>query len=130
MQRRQVKWRIIAEFDDGLRGAVEETLGGTVEDDSWIQATLAFPAGGLGFREATALTLPAFIASRVAARAPVMLMAAHAEEAGVCSRTTFVQHYDERTNAAVDSWLLELPEDLRESVRDAVGEATRRSQSW
>ena len=59
-----------------------------------------------------------------------MLMAAHAEEAGVCSRTTFVQHYDERTNAAVDSWLLELPEDLREAVRDAVGEAARQGQSW
>ena len=68
---------LLREFGDGLRGAVEETLGGGVEDDSWVQATLAVPAGGLGLREASALTLPAFIASRVAARAPVMLMAAH-----------------------------------------------------
>ena len=101
-----------------------------VEDDSWIQATLAVPAAGLGLREATALTLKAFIASRVAARAPVMLMAAHAEKAGVFSRATFEQHYDNRTNGAVDSWLLELPEDLRETVRDAVADAARQGQSW
>ena len=41
-----------------------------------------------------------------------------------------MQHYDERTNAAVDSWLLEPPEDLREAVRDAVSEAARQGQSW
>ena len=121
---------LLREFDDGLRGAVEETLGRGVEDDSWVQATLAVPAGGLGLREASALTLPAFIASRVAARAPVTLMAAHAEKAGVCSQTILMQHYDERTTAAVDNWLLELPGDLHAAVRDAVGEAARQGQSW
>ena len=72
-------------------------------DDSWVQATPAVPSGGLALREATALALPAFIASQIVARALVLIIAAHAEVAGPISQQTFVRYYDERTNCALAS---------------------------
>ena len=45
-------------------------------------------------------------------------------------RLLLLQYYDERATAAVDNWLLELPEDLHAAVRDAVGEAARQGKSW
>ena len=80
---------ILAQFDADLRSAVETTLRGSLSDDAWVQATMAVPAVGLDLREASAIALPAFIASRVAARPPALLMAQHAEQAGLLDLSRF-----------------------------------------
>ncbi len=77
-------------------------------DDSWLQASLAIDAGGLGMRETQAIALPAFIASRVAARPLVAEMAQHTEEAGLCPAVLCMRTYDARTTAACVRWALDL----------------------
>ena len=58
-------------------------------------------ASGLGLHEAVGLALPAFLAGRVASRAPALAMVAQAQEAGLLSLDDFTAHYDARTEAAV-----------------------------
>ena len=121
---------LLKEFDEGLRNAVENTLGGAVKDDSWLQATTAVPTGGLGFREATSIALPAFVASRVAARPAALIMAGHAEAAGLLTTDVFAQHYDLRTSAAVQRWLSDLPVDLHEAVQSTIEDAACAAKVW
>ena len=121
---------LLARFDAGLRASVESTLGGTLKDESWVQATLAVPAAGLGLREATSLALPAFIASRVAARPAVMIMAGHAADAGLLTTEAFAAYYDQRTENAVVQWLAEMPQDLHAHVRDRIADASTTAAQW
>ena len=85
---------------------------------------------GLGLREASAIALPAFIASRVAARPPALLMAQHAEQAGLLDLSRFRWYYDARTDAAVDRWLADLPSDLHDTARDMLHEAAEAAAKW
>ena len=48
-----------------------------------LTLSLALPAAGLGLLEAASIALPAFLASRVASRPPVRLMAEHGRSAGL-----------------------------------------------
>ena len=90
---------------------------GHLPDDSWIQATLAVDAGGLGMRDTRTIALLAFLASRVHARPLVMEMAAHCDDAGICPAALCMATYDSRTKAAFDRWLLDLPAEVHEEVR-------------
>ena len=52
-------------FDSQLRFAIGVSLIGDLPDHSWWQATTGVLFGGLGFRAAQSVALPAFIASRL-----------------------------------------------------------------
>ena len=58
----------LAPFDDRVRESLEHVAGGALRDTAYLQATLGVRESGLGLRRAEDLALPAFIASRVAAR--------------------------------------------------------------
>ena len=121
---------VLEEFDGGLRAALESTLGGALRDTSWWQATTSVRAGGLGLRESTAVSLPAFLASRITARPLAVDMAQHAADAGLLSVALFIQEYDERTRAAYERLRTHLPdgvhEELRLLVEDGVSAAAER----
>ena len=91
--------------------------------------TRAVPTGGLDFREATSIVLPAFIASRVAARPAALIMAGHAEATGLLEVEVFAQQYDLRTSAAIQRWLNGLPVDLHDAVHTAVQDAACTAQA-
>ena len=121
-------------FDADTRHGVEETLGGAMPDASWVQASLGVDAGGLGLRDASLVALPAFIASRVAARPLVAEMASHVEEAGLCSAAQCMAAYDQRTHLAAQRWSQVLPDAVRgeatQLTEEAAAAAARRWQAW
>jgi hypothetical protein len=121
-------------FDQAARHGVEEALGGPVSDESWVQATLGVDACGLGLRDASLVALPAFIASRVAARPLVAEMASHLQEAGICPAAQVMASYDVRSAQAAQRWSQVLPEAVRQEVArlvdDAAAGATRRWRAW
>ncbi len=84
--------------------------------------------------ETQAIALPAFIASRVAARPLVAEMARHCEEASICPASLCMQAYDARTTAACDRWACELPSgihtDVGQLIQDASELAATRWRSW
>ena len=53
----------LTSYDDMLRASLGRTLGGEVGEDSWEQAATGIFCGGLRFRRASDVALPAFIAS-------------------------------------------------------------------
>jgi len=121
-------------FDSGMASGLESALWGSLPDDSWHQATLSVDAGGLGMREAHALALPAFLASRAVARPQVAEMAAHCEAAGVCAASLCMRVYDERTEAALARWLATVPAPDHAEVHSVLADAREQSgarwQSW
>eukprot|EP00973_Karenia_brevis_P042865 5934355-Karenia_brevis.AAC.1 len=83
------------------------------------RATLTVQASGLGLREASAVALPAFLASRIASRPAALRMATHAHDAGLLCIDDFVVRYDERTGAAMTALMADLPPDMHEILRSA-----------
>ena len=122
---------VTSEFDDGLRAALEHILGGPMRDTSWWQATLGVSAAGLGFREAQAVCLPAFIASRITARPLALEMAQHAVDAGLMQLSQFTQAYDDRTRAAFERLQASLPDEMHERLCSIAEEgADDAAQRW
>ncbi len=92
---------MLRKFDAGMAAGLESALWEPLPDDSWIQASLAVDAGGLGMRSTQSVALPAFTASHITARPLVAEMAQHTEEAGLCPSALCMRVYDERTQAAL-----------------------------
>ena len=61
-------------------------------------------------------------------------MASHMEDGGLGAATAFMGAYDERTAAAVQRWVQDLPEDPREEARRTLAEASEQAvarwRSW
>jgi len=91
---------VLEEFDKDLRSSLETTLGGSLRDTAWWQASTGVRSGGLGLREAVAVALPAVLASRITSRPLAMEMAAHAAAAGLVTVDQFTAAYDQRTRDA------------------------------
>ena len=125
----RISTEALAHFDEDLRAAVEDTLGGELSDVAWLQATLGVQAAGLGLREAGAVALPAFIASRVISRPLVAEMAAHTERASIADSTRLLDLYDRRTGAAMARLLEGLGADTAARVESAVRDAQDGAQS-
>ena len=108
-------------FDQDQRIAIEDALGGSLNDESWLQATLGVRASGLGLREASEVAQPAFLASQ---------KAGHAAAAGLVSLPLFEQQYDARTSAAVMSFRTSLPSavspELDLILEDATADVAQR----
>ena len=50
-------------YDAILKSALEEPTNSKFNENSWSQATLPIYMGGMGFRSAVKLSLPAYLAS-------------------------------------------------------------------
>ena len=117
-----------------MAAGIESALWGPMPDDSWVQASLAIDASGLGMRSANELAMPSFLASRTMARPLVAHMAKHMKSVGLCSEEEFLAEYDKRTKAASEQWLAQLPGDVRGEAIQALQEgadfANERWQNW
>ena len=95
---------LLGEHDEILDNFVARTLGGDLPRSSLDQAALGASEGGLGFRRAVGLALPAFVASRIEARPFVQrLFDAMAAEGVEVPRALAL--YDEQTDAALEKLL-------------------------
>ena len=122
---------VLHKFDQDMRESVEDTLGGRMGDLSWLQAALGVQTGGLGLREAEWMSLPSFIASRIASRPLVMEMAQHLVDAGLATLEAFRGLYDSRTQGAVDTLREQLPEDMHASLQLLLDDETDiAAQNW
>ena len=86
-------------FDTHLRGSLGRILAGLLDDRPWARATAGVKDGGLGFRQATAVALPAFVASRTAARPLFASLGQVVATAGLLSMSALLAAYDTRTAA-------------------------------
>ena len=86
---------------------------------------MSVSCGGLGLRESELVFLPAFLASRIAAKPLAVEMAEHAVAAGLVSKRAFMQKYDDRTQSAFNRFLAALPPAVHDAVREIAirGEA-------
>jgi len=94
----------LADHDAALAAALGRTLGGELPQRSLDQAALGVAHGGLGFRRAADLALPAFVASRVEARPFVEHLFASMAAAGVAVPGALAL-YDAEVDAALDAFL-------------------------
>ena len=65
---------LLAAFDWQMRASASASLSGDLPDHSWWQATTGVTCGGLGFRTALGVALPAFVTSRIMCRPLVSTM--------------------------------------------------------
>jgi hypothetical protein len=97
-------------------------LGGPLKDTSWWQATAGVTYGGLGFREAAAVALPAALASRITVRPLALHMATHAADAGLLTLQQFTRSYDARTRAAFEKLRNLLPTEVHDDLKQLAEE--------
>ena len=91
----------LEDHDAALDRFVSRALGGDLPKSALDQAALGVSQGGLGFRRATGLALPAFVASRVEARPFVEHLFASMANAGVAVPGAMAL-YDAQTAAAAE----------------------------
>jgi len=115
---------VLEEFDKDLRSSLETTLGGSLRDTAWWQASTGVRSGGLGLREAVAVALPAVLASRITSRPLAMEMAAHAAAAGLVTVDQFTAAYDQRTRDALLRLRADLPDEVADEVKQGAEDGT------
>ena len=81
-------------------------------------------ASGVGMKEASVVTLPAFIASRIASRPLVEEMCRHTEDAGIGTVQRCMVAYDQRTTAAANRWAATFPTGVHGQARLLIGAAS------
>lgn len=111
---------LLAKYDRVMDGAVANVVGGEVDGDALEQASWGVRTGGLGLRRATAIALPAHVASLVDAGPLVDFLCAQAAAAGVpCAGAGFT--HAARTELAVDHLLGDIPDgEVATAVRAAI----------
>jgi hypothetical protein len=114
----------LQKWDQAMKVSLGRSLNGEIEDHSWRQAAGGFDAGGLNWKSASDLALPAFLASRIAARPAVKTLFQSIESAGLGegSLDLLLGAYDARTQAAESALAATLPEDLAQRVKDIAKE--------
>ena len=115
-------------FDWNQRLALGSLLGGPLSDCVWDQAVGAADQGGPGLRSARELQLPAFIASRVEAKALVEDLTSSLPQ---YLRDRLFSHWKESFEAAMTQWTASMPAATAEVARQLVEagevESARRS---
>ena len=125
-------------FDEQLRQCLSEILNVSLDDKSWIQASLPIKVGGLGIRRVAQVAPSAFLASQAATRLMVLAVLparlhdvvdqgvevalnAWQELGGVVSPTGECESHQRKWDAAViehdKQWLLEQTQDLPSKAR-------------
>ena len=124
----------LCKWDAEMRRSLGRSLNGELEDAAWMQAMGGFARGGLGWRSAADQALPAFWASRVAARPAVQLLFDSLVGAGFGGPQQFLEQYDMRTRAAAAVLRGRLPtaeaQQLEDVMRDGKEEAAKRWQTF
>ena len=109
-------------FDEDLRGALEDTLGGSIPEHSWWQGSLAVRVGGIGLRSASATSPLAFLSSRASARPMVEDLFRRMECNGLGRMVDYMRQYDDRTMKCItdhaEFWGEELTGLISEELRD------------
>ena len=111
---------LLQAYDTELDNFVGQTLGGDLHERALAQAALGVPQGGLGFRRASGLALPAFVASRTESR-PFVEYLFHSMEAAGIAVAGAITLYDKETDDAWQSFKALLSHDrgsLAESFRE------------
>eukprot|EP00973_Karenia_brevis_P022932 3157984-Karenia_brevis.AAC.1 len=85
--------RALQEFDAVLNSTLERIAPG-LDEAGLSQAELCVSAGGLGWRHAKSIALPANVAGRVAARPKIKELAHAMDTAGLLPATSFLNHFD------------------------------------
>ena len=91
----------LAMFDTQLRAAVAASLIGDLPDQSWWQATTVVLFGGLGFRTARSVALPALVSSRLVSRLLVRTLSEHFSMQTGASLHLLHHAYARRTEDAI-----------------------------
>ena len=119
---------LLAKHDFALRASLDSILGGGVTSEAWELATLGVTASGLGLKEADAIALPAFVASRLASRPHVQALAAHMEEAEIGTVKQIMEKYDSRTTAALLKVVSLLDSEAGEKLVEDLEDATAKTE--
>ena len=124
----------LGKWDKAMQTSLGRSLNGEVEDLAWKQATVGFDAGGLNWKSAGDLALPAFLASRTAARPAVRTLFQSMETAGLGEAASLLEAFDARTRAAEAKLAAALPADLAQQLnnitKEGAGDAIRRWNSF
>ena len=112
----------LKEHDEELNSFVCRALGGDLRAGPLDQAALSVSQGGLGFRRAVGLALPAFISSRVEARPYVEHIFASMASAGV-EVPGALAYYDRQTDAAWTEFKTQLSSDRASLATERLGRA-------
>jgi hypothetical protein len=123
----------LQKWDQAMKVSLGRSLNGEIEDHSWRQAAGGFDAGGLNWKSASDLALPAFLASRIAARPAVRTLFQSIETAGFGDGALcmLLEAYDVRTRAAESALAATLPEDLAQRIKDiAIEGAEDADRRW
>ena len=118
----------LGRWDAEMRCSLGRSLNGELEDVAWIQAMGGFSFGGLGWRTASDLALPAFLASRIAARPAVQLLFDSLSGAGFGAPQQFLDKYDARTLAAEMALRTRLPVLAAQQLDDVLRDGTRETE--
>jgi len=114
----------LTSYDDMLRASLGRTLGGEVGEDSWEQAATGIFCGGLGFRRASDVALPAFVASRNTSWPAVKSIFQDLHDAGLVDYEQLRTAYHARTSNAQCAFEASLDVDVLDHVRSKIMEAS------
>ena len=115
-----------------LRSSLARSLGGGLGDAAWKQATCGSNEGGIGLRTAEEVALPAFVASRTAAKPAVQDIFLRLEAAGLATPGVLAETYDARTDDAVKALQAKFAEGSPENtaVAAVVAEGLQAATDW
>ena len=99
----------MALWDENMRPSLGRSLNGEIGNVAWEQASLGYDNGGIAWKSVQELALPAFLASRTAARPAVLSLFAGLEGAGFGSEAELTAAFDERFKAAEQRLVQLLP---------------------
>jgi hypothetical protein len=121
----------LSHWDDAMRCSLGRSLNGELEDHAWAQAASGYDQGGLNGKTAVDLALPAFLASRVAARPAAQLLFQSLEDAGFASVSLLEEAFDARTQAAEERLASMLPTDLAARLHSTMREGScKAARRW
>ena len=115
-------------YDRMMRRSLERILGGPLDDLAFAQAATSVKDSGLGFRLASAVALPAYVASRVESR-PAVLALVSAFAAEDLLPSTAEATFDAETALACNSMLEGLSAEGQAHARQLIEAAGRDAEA-
>eukprot|EP00973_Karenia_brevis_P061843 8602127-Karenia_brevis.AAC.1 len=118
----------LRDFDAVQRSTLERLAPG-ITDAGFAQSELCVSAGGLGWRSASTVALPAALAGRIMARPKVEEMAVAMERAGLMDIGSFMQHFDGVTAQAIQRYADQLDREEKDQVVPLVQAAAEQAKT-
>ena len=108
-----------------MRLSLGRSVGGDIDGPSWTQAGCGVRDGGLNWRTASDLALPAFLASRIASQPAAFSIFDDLASAGLGSAQEYKSAYITRTNNAQTRLQHSLPDDVRQAVVATIDDGSQ-----